>query len=139
MTAQPLLSRLDRVKETGAGRWIACCPAHDDRTPSLAVRELDDGRILLHCFGGCDVQSVLRAVGLTFDDLYPERAIRRVHRERYPFSARDILNAVSFEAVVVSVAAADLGQGQALSEVDRERLIIAASRLQHAAEVANGE
>jgi len=52
MSATPVLDRLDKVKQTGPDRWIACCPAHDDKSPSLAVRELDDGRILLHDFGG---------------------------------------------------------------------------------------
>ena len=47
-----LLDRLEAVRETGSSRWIARCPAHDDSSPSLAVRELDDGRILLHDFGG---------------------------------------------------------------------------------------
>ncbi len=44
MTADVLLSRLDGACRTGPGRWIARCPAHDDRHPSLAVRELEDGR-----------------------------------------------------------------------------------------------
>jgi hypothetical protein len=40
-----LLDRLQGVKRTGPSRWIARCPAHEDRRPSLAVRELDDGRL----------------------------------------------------------------------------------------------
>ena len=32
-----LVSQLHKVKYTGHGRYIACCPAHDDRTPSLAI------------------------------------------------------------------------------------------------------
>ena len=47
MTAVALLDRLDKVRPTGAGTWVARCPAHDDRGPSLSVRELDDGRIEL--------------------------------------------------------------------------------------------
>ncbi|MEQ1600386.1 MAG: hypothetical protein ABL885_01305, partial [Methylophilaceae bacterium] len=33
-----LLSKLDKVKQNGAGKWIARCPAHDDRSPSLAIK-----------------------------------------------------------------------------------------------------
>ncbi|MEZ5711009.1 MAG: virulence protein [Blastomonas sp.] len=40
---------------------MACCPAHDDRTPSLGVT-LGRKAILFHCFAGCDQQSVLSAL-----------------------------------------------------------------------------
>jgi DNA primase len=40
---------------------MACCPAHDDRTPSLGVT-LGQKAILFHCFAGCDQQSVLAAL-----------------------------------------------------------------------------
>ena len=43
---------------TGRGRWLAKCPAHDNRKASLAIRQLDDGRILLHDFAGCHVEHV---------------------------------------------------------------------------------
>lgn len=138
MTADTLLSRLDGVKRTRPGRWIARCPAHDDRRPSLAIRELDDGRMLLHCFAECDVQSVLAAVGLTFDDLFPERAIaHHLPRERRPFAAADILRCVGFEALVVAVGAANIGEGVALTDADRQRLMLASARLQGAVEVSN--
>ena len=43
MSADALLSRLDSVKRTGPDRWIGRCPAHEDRSPRMAVCELDDG------------------------------------------------------------------------------------------------
>jgi hypothetical protein len=67
-----LLERLDRVKPAGQGKWLACCPAHDDRSPSLAIREADD-RILIHCFAGCSLAEVLGAVGIEMVDLFPDR------------------------------------------------------------------
>ena len=137
MTVDALLSRLDGVKRTGAARWIARCPAHDDKRPSLAIRELDDGRVLLHDFAGCSVEDVLGAVGLTFDDLYPERALdHHKPRELRPFNPADVLQCVAFEALVASVAAADIAKNLPISDKDRERLILAVSRLQTAAEVA---
>lgn len=57
--------------------WIAKCPAHDDKTPSLSIsigREKPD-LILIHCFAGCTLDSVLRAAGLTFRDLYLNKLI----------------------------------------------------------------
>ncbi|MBL8402706.1 CHC2 zinc finger domain-containing protein [Accumulibacter sp.] len=128
-----LLARLGKVKRTGAGTWTACCPAHDDRGPSLAVRELDDGRILLHCFSGCTVHEVLAAVDLDISDLFPARALDHPAKpERRPFPAADCLRAVGFEALVVCSAAVALLAGEPFSEIDRERLILAASRIQAA-------
>ncbi|MEF8722708.1 DNA primase [Candidatus Accumulibacter phosphatis] len=132
-----LLQRLDKVKRTGLGTFSARCPAHDDRGPSLAIRETDDGRILAHCFAGCDVQDVLSAVDLTFSDLYPPRALdHRINPERRPFPAADCLRAVGFEALVVCAAAAAMLAGEPFSEIDRERLILAASRIQSAMQAA---
>jgi hypothetical protein len=70
-----LLSRLDRVKRTGPGNWTARCSAHTTEDQVSPVRELDDGRILLHCFAGCDVHDVLAAVDLNVSDLFPPRAV----------------------------------------------------------------
>lgn len=49
------------------------CPAHQDRRPSLHVTQAADGRWLLHCFAGCDVEAILRAWGLAWADLTPGR------------------------------------------------------------------
>lgn len=43
------------------GKGIACCPAHDDRTPSLGLRT-GERAILLHCFAGCSNKAVLAAL-----------------------------------------------------------------------------
>lgn len=128
-----LLQHLDKVKRTGAHTYQARCPAHDDRGPSLTIRDTDDGRILVHCFAGCDVQDVLDAVGLTFSDLFPPRVLdQRTPPERRPFPAADVLRAIGFEALVICSAAAAMLAGEPFSEIDRERLILAASRIQAA-------
>ena len=135
MSADTLLSCLEGVKRTGPGRWLARCPAHSDKHPSLAIRELDDGRILLHDFAGCAVESVLSAVGLTFTDLHPSRAIAHACKpERRPFPAADVLRAIGFETSIVSIAAAHLSRGDPLAEHDRARLLVAQSRISAAME-----
>ena len=63
-----LLNRLERVKRVGPSSWMARCPAHDDRNPSLSI-SLKEGKILIHCFAGCAPEAVLGAVGLTWRDL----------------------------------------------------------------------
>jgi hypothetical protein len=53
------------ARRTGRG-WIARCPAHQDRTPSLSLAECN-GRLLVHCHAGCaqaDVIAALRDRGL---------------------------------------------------------------------------
>jgi hypothetical protein len=140
MSAFTLLNLLDGVKQTGKGRWIAKCPAHRDKRASLAIRELQDGKILVHDFAGCETSNVLAAVGLSLEDLFPERQEGYSSaRERRPFYAADILRCISHEALIVSIAAMNVAKGVELSEEDRKRLLVAASRLQGATEVCNGD
>jgi hypothetical protein len=94
-----LISKLDKPKRTGSGSWIARCPAHDDRSPSLTVREMPDGRILLKCHAECDTQAVLDAMGLKFSDLFPEPLGERLPPVRRPFPAADVLEAVMHDAL----------------------------------------
>lgn len=134
MSAATLLSRLDKVKPTGPGRWIARCPAHDDRGPSLSVRELDDGRVLLHDFGQeCSVADIVAAVGLELSDLFPPRLEApkpgKPHRERRPFSGDDALRCLEFEGSLIHLAAHEVAAGKPLSPTDRARLLLAVERI----------
>jgi len=139
MTAEALLRRLDGVRATGPGRWIARCPAHDDRRPSLSVRELDDGRVLLHCFAGCGADEVVHCAGLTLADLMPPSALAdHAPRERRPWHPGDVLAMLAEEARLVAVAAANLARGIALNDADRKRLITATERVLDAAAIAGG-
>lgn len=131
-----LLDRLQGVRRTGPGRWIARCPAHDDRDPSLSIRELDDGRILLHCFAGCDVHAIVSAVGMKLSDLFPPRPLLDGRApERNPFSAEDALRCLAFEARLVQLAALDQLAGRVPTQKDVERLSLAADRIDEALEV----
>lgn len=139
MTTSTLISRLEGVKQTGPGRWLAKCPAHDDRSPSLAIREVEDGRLLIHCFTGCATPDVLAAVGLGLADLFPEGP--RAHHappERRPFPAFDVLKAIVFEVTIVSLFASKLLRGEAFTEDDYARIRLAADRLDEAVALAGG-
>lgn len=127
MTVDVLLSKLEGVRRTGADRWTARCPGHEDKRASLSIRALDDGRTLLHCFAGCGVEEVLAAVGLDFDALFPERALdHRVPRERRPYSLRDLAAALSHELHVALIVLADAGAGR---QVDTDRATVARTRI----------
>lgn len=124
MTADVLLSRLDRVRRVGDRRWVARCPAHEDRSPSLSIRETDDGRVLVHDFGGCAVEQVLGAIGMELTDLYPEKSgTDRGPRERKPWSDRQLLEIIDRETNVIFIAACDVTLARRrLSDVDMTRL-----------------
>jgi len=132
-----LLDRLQAVRRVGDRRWIARCPAHPDKTPSLSLREADDGRVLLRCWGGCTADAVVAAVGLDMRDLFPERRDRQpgdgTPRERRPWMAADLLKLAAHEAVIVVLCAADMAAGK---PVDHARLLEAAARLGDMAEAA---
>lgn len=63
-----------------SGGYLALCPAHEDHSPSLSISAGDDGRILLHCWAGCETRDIVAALGLQWTDLFPARAGRRSRR-----------------------------------------------------------
>ena len=132
MAIENLLSRLEGVRNTGAGRWISRCPAHDDKSPSLSIREIDDGRVLIHCFAECDISQIVSEVGLELSDLFPAKPIHDAKPIRRPFSADDALRCLSFEGTLLVIAARDLADGKALSEQDHARLLVAVARIAEA-------
>ena len=69
---RPLDRFLERVHKPirTANGYTCKCPAHDDGSPSLSVREGKDGRLLLHCFAGCEFRDILAAVGMTEADAF---------------------------------------------------------------------
>jgi len=141
-SVEKLIQRLKKVRGRN-GSWTACCPAHNDNGPSLAVRELDDGRILIHCFAGCETESVLGALGMNMTDLFPSDRQRR----DYPvtgkapvkpaFFASDLMRIIGFEALVVQIVAFDIAKGKPLSKETRDRVMVAYHRIDEAMRYAN--
>lgn len=134
MIADTLLSRLDKVRETGPGQWLASCSAHDDRHPSLSIRETGDGTVLVKCWAGCTAYEIISAVGLELSDLFPPRPEKITGRkpERRPFPAADILRALSSDFIFMFVAASDMALGEILEQADKEYLIAITARLRQA-------
>ncbi len=138
MSADALLDRLQRVRKTGPDSWIAACPAHEDRSPSLSIRELDDGRILLHDFAGCDVEAIVGAIGLELSDLFPDKPIEHGKRERRPFLPASVFEVVRLEIGIAVVIASDMHRNKTISEADFERLFVVVERLNDIAQAAYG-
>jgi hypothetical protein len=123
-----IIDRLHGVRSTGPGRWLARCPAHEDRSPSLSIRELDDGRVLIHDFGGCSTHAVLDAIGLDMGALFPARlpgsgpagGFQPTHSR---ISAADGLRALDHEITVAAMILNDaLADPRTFTRANRVRL-----------------
>lgn len=135
MRAAEFVERFEKARQTGNARWTARCPAHPDRNPSLIVSEGNDGRVLIHCFAGCGIEAIVAAVGLSLADIMPERLPEHRYRPiRKPFPAADVLELLATETMIVWLAACGMAKGKPLTDSERERLNVAAARI----EVARG-
>src|SRR6516225_7507423 len=61
LTAREIAAALRRGHRSGAN-YVACCPSHEDRTPSLSLTDASDGTVLVHCHTGCSQQDVIVAL-----------------------------------------------------------------------------
>ncbi len=126
-----ILPLLTKVRRRQPGQWSACCPAHDDKNPSLSVRENPDGAVLLRCFAGCEVAAIVGAIGLQLHELFPPRdkppnSPRRIARLLTDSQALDMLHD---EAQFIGIVAGNIGHGAVLTEANRELVLQAAGRV----------
>jgi hypothetical protein len=68
MTAEAFVDLLEQPRATKRG-YIACCPSHNDRHPSLSITEGDRG-LLLKCWAGCPIEEIVAVMGLRVKDLF---------------------------------------------------------------------
>ncbi|HBN8651919.1 virulence-associated protein E [Pseudomonas aeruginosa] len=116
-----VLTRLEKVKpDSKDHRWKACCPAHNDKSPSLRITETEDGTVLLKCWVGCSAAEIVGAIGLELRDLFPGEK-----RERSGPSPA----AIRHERAVYQIGKSLLDQGQEMSAEDLERFNLAKQRL----------
>lgn len=57
MNISSIAKSLGGAKRNGDG-WICRCPVHKDQSPSLSIRGMNNGGIVVHCFTGCDWKEV---------------------------------------------------------------------------------
>jgi hypothetical protein len=60
LTLEEALGKLEAVRSTGPGKWMARCPVHEDDEPSLSIADSDvrPGYPIFNCFAGCDFRSI---------------------------------------------------------------------------------
>jgi CHC2 zinc finger len=126
-----LLSKLEKVRSKGRGKWVACCPAHADKSPSLAITEIQDGTILIHCFGKCSITEITDAIGLSVADLFPKSDDVSVNGRglKRPFSTSQILPAFERELLVGVQFLGAIGRGATIPEIEKKRAAQCAERL----------
>ncbi|QDU46604.1 hypothetical protein Mal52_51260 [Symmachiella dynata] len=91
--APPILSRLRDVETTKSG-WEAKCPAHDDNKNSLCISIADDGKTLVKCQAGCATGDVLKAVRMSFNELFPDSTCNGSRNGKRIIAAYDYRNAM---------------------------------------------
>jgi hypothetical protein len=122
----PVLDRFENVRKLGIDRWIACCPAHDDKTPSLSIQYAGD-KWLFHCHAGCATEDVISAVGLAWKDICPSNpayaAATMQKRKLPPVDELDI------DKTVIQMANNAIERGNSLSLEDQARVRLAIERV----------
>jgi hypothetical protein len=99
------LDRLAGIRNTGLGRWIARCPAHPDKSPSLSIRDVG-GKILLHDFAGCETADVMAAIGLGLRTYsIGPRLTPPVTGVKTSIATRELLEIIDQEAIEIEILA----------------------------------
>src|SRR5829696_5239855 len=69
---EDVLDKLEVASRYGE-KALCFCPAHDDRnSPSLSLNA-ENGKLLLHCFAGCQPEDIVSEMGVEMKDLFSER------------------------------------------------------------------
>lgn len=137
MSVDTLLSRLNKVRRLADGQYMACCPSHADRSASLSVKDMGDGRILINCFAGCDTYGILKNVGLDWDDVLPEKSIdHKVKKVDQVIYATEALKIIQYEARIIMVCAYDVRMGKVPNGEEMARAEVAMNRINKAVQGA---
>ena len=123
---QPVLDRLDKVRQLGSHKWTACCPVHDDTNPSMSVflNDTPEGQKLgMYCFAcGAKGDSVVESVGLKIGDLF-ERS-KEFTPDRY-YLLQKTVDADDFTIVIYET---DKAKGRKIRYKDHKEYVAAMAR-----------
>jgi hypothetical protein len=128
-----ILTRCTSVRKTGPNQWVG--KWRDERTPSLSIKITDDGKILLHDFGGFEFSEICDGLGIHPIQLIPESLRNnRTHSpaERRGHDAQAALNSIHAAAIVTRICANRLADGHILDKADHDHLRRAAHDIDRA-------
>ena len=106
------LSRLEKVRRTGKGRWQACCPVHNDKNPSMSIKARPQGGFNITCYScGANGLDVFRAIDGNLDELFGKPLDKRdycgVSRDRYEHARHFIAIYESDKSMGASIKSSD--------------------------------
>lgn len=136
MTLGALLDRLEGTWPEKNGNYLARCPAHEDKHPSLSIREVGT-RLLARCWAGCETSDIVAALGLTLADLFTDSPMSSRQRVVPPSPPQLNLDDVAFQFELAALdrrmrAERVLGHLQELdgdlTDKERDRLMVLTSR-----------
>ena len=115
LDAQSIANALQKAKRAGTGKYAACCPAHDDKTPSLSIQDAS-GKVLVYCHAGCsqdEVIGALRDLGL-WNKPSP---IQIAYQKR-----NSLTDEIRYNKILLNIAIQQARKGVVHSEIERARI-----------------
>jgi len=126
MSVEAILTMLEGVKTNGANKWVALCPVHGDKSASMGIKELSDGKVLINCFAcGANAMDVCEAAGVSVSELFPPDS------SRPSGPSREQRATIETDKVIMMIYEADKRGGRDQSLADYRRYKLATNR--HAA------
>lgn len=125
MTIEAFLDKFEKVKSSGHGKWMASCPCHSDRNPSVSIKD-DNGVILMQCFGcGASGPEIAQALGLDISELFPASDNFDASKAQYKrslFPAGQVLEGLHMEIFTAWMIAKDMIENGTIDQETKERL-----------------
>ena len=133
MDINVFLEHLNKVRKSKSG-WMACCPNHEDNSPSLSIKQGTDC-ILIHCFAGCDSVGVMGSIGLSLANLYQKQ--QDVKRGVMQWDKTILKSVVFHESIYIAMCENLAGSSRELTPMEMSRLTLAKRRRPKAMGVLN--
>lgn len=132
MSIEVFLNRLNKVTQKGNGKWLACCPVHNDKSPSLGIDD-DNGVVLIHCFGcGATGPEVADKLGIDISELFPPNNTdyeNHTNQSRKYFNSGHVIDALYDEILISTIIIDGIIKDPSQAAQVKERLVTALSRI----------
>ena len=116
-----ILDKLTKVRKSGKN-YTACCPVHDDKSPSMSITE-KGGKVLAHCHScGANCRDVVEALGLPIDVLFAE-PMQRTHDPHWLLKKTE-----NWDSTLIVIAYAAIKRGERVKYSDRKALKVSIAR-----------
>ena len=70
-----------RAKPIGSSdSFSGLCPSHDDNSASMSIT-MEDDRILLYCYTGCNIDDICLSLGIEQTDLFAHKNEKQINKE----------------------------------------------------------